>query len=34
VLQIFIEKIVDAVLSFSSRLKALARDDLNLWQAI
>ena len=31
VLQIFIEKIVQAVESFSSKLKGLARDDLQLW---
>tara|TARA_B110000285_G_C15131355_1_gene623806 strand:- start:1382 stop:1663 length:282 start_codon:yes stop_codon:yes gene_type:complete len=31
VLQIFIEKIVQAVESFSSKLKGLARDDLMLW---
>lgn len=30
-LQIFIEKIVQAVESFSSKLKGLARDDLQLW---
>jgi hypothetical protein len=31
VLQIFIEKIVQAIEQFTQKLKILARDDLNLW---
>jgi len=32
VLQIFIEKIVDAIQSFAQKLRVLAHDDLRLWE--